>query len=477
MRVGKIMVTMALLAGLLNGFNFAHAADSTATAADLDKLQEQFRVLDKDVALLKEISALKLDAQEKRISDIGLATAQHANHLSAISNQTTSVGNYIAWTSGVITLLVLAAGFITYFSATRRVKEESREWFEKNASALRNEIQALRKNAKAASGEIDGHKEQVATSSKAALHHVQTKRNEVDAAASKILQPKQPEDGRRTAAIDPESAAVVTRASDELKAKPELSFTAEDHFARGLSHFANENHLSALESFKAALQALPEPAGPYQLARYLFAKAVVLDALGKANDAIAAFDAIDNLLGNAESPDLRELVARGLLGKGYVFGKLGKWGKAIAVFETIDSRFGNDDTPSVHGLVGSARNGVAFWQIMTAKEHWRDTIRKKELLATAIKGLERALLLCHDDDERPMMLGNLGYALFLLGSRAAGAESIRECLKLGGEKLLAAQRGDAHEHRVEPEDSEYEALLTSVWADLHPAKELAASNF
>ena len=248
MRVEKFMATIVLLAGLLNGFGVALAADSAVAAADLDKLQEQVRVLDKDLALLKEISAVKLDAQDKRLSDIGLATAQHANHLSAISNQTTSVGNNIAWTSWGITLLLSIAGVVTYFNAASRVKAESREWFEKNASELRSEIAALRENAQAASGEIDGHKEQVATSSKDALDHVQNKRNEVDAAASKILQTKPKEDDGRTVEIDPESAAVVARASDELKTKPESSFTAEDHYARGSSHFASGNHLSALES-------------------------------------------------------------------------------------------------------------------------------------------------------------------------------------------------------------------------------------
>ncbi len=130
MHIGKIVAAFVLATGLLTGFSSALAADGDATAANLDKLLEQFRVLDKDVSVLKEVSTSKLDAQDKRISDIGLATAQQGNHLSAISNQTAAVGNYIAWTSGVITLLVLAAGLITYFSATRRVKEESREWFE-----------------------------------------------------------------------------------------------------------------------------------------------------------------------------------------------------------------------------------------------------------------------------------------------------------------------------------------------------------
>ena len=512
------------------------------------------------------------------------------------------MGNYIAWTSGVITLLVLAAGFITYFSATRRVKEESREWFEKNTARLHREIEALQAKVQTASGEIDGHKEQVATSSKAALAHVQSEKNKFEAAASKILQTMRPEDKGSAPVIDAESAAVVQRASDELKATPESSFTAEDHYARGLSHFAKGNHLSALESFKAAFRALSEPVAPDELARYLFAEAIALGALGKSEEAIAVYDAMDSRFAKDESPGVREQLVRGLFNKAVRLGELGRleqeiavydaidrrfgedespgvreqvasalsnkgvrlgvlrkfeeeiaaydgidsrFGKdkspgvreqvatalcnrgirlgalgrleeeiaaydgvnsrfgedesplvrevvatalfnkgvrlsvlglldeSIAVFEEIDSRFGKNELPGAHAWVAKARNGMAFGRIMGAKRHWQEASRKAELLATAIKGLESVLLICHDDD-RAMVLGNLGYALLLSGNSAAAAQPTRECLRVGGEKSLAAQLGDTQMHRVEPEDADYEAMLAAVWAELHPPKELPA---
>ena len=279
MQIEKIVAAFVLATGLLTGFSSALAADGDATAANLDKLLEQFRVLDKDVSVLKEVSASKLDAQDKRISDIGLATAQQGNLLSAISNQTAAVGNYIAWTSGVITLLVLAAGLITYFSATRRVKEESREWFEKNTAKLHSEIEVLREKVQAASGEIEGHTAQVASISNAALQHVQTKKDEFDKAVGDSLQSMQLKDDGHPLAI--ESVAVVERASDELKTKPEASFTAEEHFARGLSYVTRQNHLSALESFRAASKALPATAPADATARYLFAQGVTLGELNK----------------------------------------------------------------------------------------------------------------------------------------------------------------------------------------------------
>jgi Tfp pilus assembly protein PilO len=107
------------------------AADKPALQADLDKLQDQIRTLDKDLAVLKETSSLKLDAQDKRLADVGLTTAQHANHLAAVANHTTTMGNYISYTSILITVLVLGAGFITYFSAKSKAELEARDAAEK----------------------------------------------------------------------------------------------------------------------------------------------------------------------------------------------------------------------------------------------------------------------------------------------------------------------------------------------------------
>ena len=640
MHIEKIVAAFVLATGLLTGFGSALAADGDATAANLDKLQEQFRVLDKDVSVLKEVSASKLDAQDKRISDIGLATAQQANHLSAISNQTTTVGSFIAVTSVVITVFVFVAGFVTYLSATRRVKEESREWFEKNTAKLHSEIEVLREKTRAASGEIERHTQQVVTGKLAALQDMKIAADEFGSAAGKILQSMQLKDDGRHLAIDPESAAVVERASDELKTKPESSFTAEDHFARGLSYFAKGNHLSALESFQAASQAVPEPTLTDAPARYLFAQGVTLGILDQLEEAVSVYDELDRRFGNDESPGAREQVARGLLFKGVTLGKLGKleeeiaaydeldrrfgqdkspevreqvtrgllskgatlckldkseeeiavydemdrrfgndetlgvrvqvagglfnkgvtlgalhksekaiavydavderfgkdespdlrkqvakglfnkgatlgrldkseeaiavydemdrrFGKdesldvrehvsgglfnkgvtlgkldkpeeAIAVYNEIDRRFGKDESPGLCSLVTKARNAAACTQINSAKQHWGAIPRKTALLAAAIKRLESALLICADDD-RAMVSGNLGYALFLRGDHGAAGEPTRDCLKLGGGAALAAQQDDAKRQRVEPEDRDYEALLTRLWAELHPA--------
>ena len=81
---------LAAVLFVLTLFGSALAADKPAAQADVDKLQEQVRTIDKDLAVQKETAVIKLEALEKRQNEI---TAQQANSLAAISNQTTTVGN------------------------------------------------------------------------------------------------------------------------------------------------------------------------------------------------------------------------------------------------------------------------------------------------------------------------------------------------------------------------------------------------
>jgi tetratricopeptide (TPR) repeat protein len=212
-----------------------------------------------------------------------------------------------------------------------------------------------------------------------------------------------------------------------------------------------------------------------QVARGLFGKGITFGKLDKREEEIAVYDEIDKRFGKDESPGVREQVAGGLFSKGITLGKLDKCEEEIAVFDEIDRRFGKDESRGVRERVAKARNGLAFGRMISAKHHWQDMPRKTELLAAAIKGLESALLICADND-RAMVLGNLGYALFLSGDFAAAVEPTRDCLKLGGEFALAGQQNDAKQHRLQPEDSHYEALLTRLWGELHPASGLSGAN-
>ena len=217
---------------------------------------------------------------------------------------------------------------------------------------------------------------------------------------------------------------VVNEVSQSLKSKPELDFTAADFFTRGLSYFTNQDFHAALAAFDSAIELSAADTSSERTAQYLFTKGVTLGKLDKPEDAIAAY-------------------------------------------EELDKRFGADTTPAVREQVAKGLNGAGFNQILLAKQMWQDAATRHEHLSVAAAGLQRALAKCGEHDQE-MILGNLGYSLFLAGQHLAAEQPTLECLKLGGQDTLGTQRKDATLHRVEPEDSQYEVLLTRLWQSLLP---------
>ena len=108
---------------------------------------------------------------------------------------------------------------------------------------------------------------------------------------------------------------------------------------------------------------------------------------------------------------------------------------------------------------------MGFAKILLAKARWPEEAWRHALLAAATPVLERALMLCAQG-ERGIVLGILDYSLILAGQRQAARGPTLECLQLGGQEQLDAQRADAQKHRVEPEDSHYEQLLDELWRSL-----------
>ena len=160
MSLQKLIVTSIFFA--LTLLSSVSAADKAAAQADVEKLQEQVRTLDKELAVQREAFIRKLDDVEKRQVEI---TAQQANSLSAIANQTTSLGNYIAYTSIAIAVFVFAAGFATYFSVKIKAVNEARvavdEWLRQEKEKVTGRIDALDREVTDALRKIKDLREEV----------------------------------------------------------------------------------------------------------------------------------------------------------------------------------------------------------------------------------------------------------------------------------------------------------------------------
>lgn len=460
MPIQKLILICIIFAATLLGSVLA--ADKPTAQVDIDKLQEQVRTLDKELAIQREAFVRKLDDVEKRQIEI---TAQQANSLAAIANQTTVLGNFIAYTSAAITVFVFIAGIATYFSAKSKAEKEARaaskKWFEENAEHLGNQIQTLRAEANKAASQIQTQAKQFAATAT-------TLQNDMRAAATAVLNvSKTAIPGEAAKPADPQAVQVVAQASQSLKRKPESEFTANDFFTRGVSYFSNQDFHAALAAFDSAIQLSAADTSPDRPAQYLFAKGVTLGQLDKPEDAIAVYDELDKRFGADTTPAVREQVAKGLFNKGITLGQLDKPEDEIAVYDELDKRFGADTTPAMRAQVARGLNGAGFHRILLAKQMWQDAATRNEHLSVAAAGLQRALAQCGEHDQA-MILGNLGYCLFLAGQHLAAEQPTLECLKLGGQDTLGAQRKDATLHRVEPEDSQYEVLLNRLWQSLPP---------
>ena len=205
-----------------------------------------------------------------------------------------------------------------------------------------------------------------------------------------------------------------------------------------------------------------------KVAKALGGKGVRLGTLNRPDDAIAVFDLIDQRYGADTTPLIREQVAKALLNKGVTLRKLTCSDDAIAVFDLIDQRYSADTVTTVREQVANALNGKGFCLLMKAKQHWTSVESRTHQLGQALVCLERALTQCNAED-KAMIYGNIGYAQFLQGNTHEAETRTRECLRLGRERMLQAQRADAQQHRVEPEDTQYEALLERLWHELDNA--------
>lgn len=302
------------------------------TVVDLSKALERVQKLENELAIHQGTLQIRLDANDKRVADFGsLATMQ---------------GTHTTWVGVGITVIVAIAGLMTYLNATARAQSEARaaaqEWFNEKAEYLQKRMDELETNANAASANIETHQNRISDQAQEVEEHFKRAMS----AAGTIMQPQSEQ-----LAVNPALANVVRQASDDLDTKPKNSFSAKDHYIRGVALYTNGNLQSALDSLNDAIKISPTPE---EHAEYLFAKGVVLEKSGKVDEAIAIYDMIDERYGKSEAPVMREKVVQSLFNKGGLLIELDKSTDAIAVYDAIDERYGKDQSSSVREQVAKA---------------------------------------------------------------------------------------------------------------------------
>jgi tetratricopeptide (TPR) repeat protein len=224
-----------------------------------------------------------------------------------------------------------------------------------------------------------------------------------------------------------------------------------------------DDAIAAYELLDQRYASATEPALREQVAKTLCNKGVTLAKLGRADDAIAAYELLDQRYASATEPALREQVAKALCNKGVTLRKLGRTDDAIAAYDLLDQRYASATEPALRELVAKAHNGRGFTLLCRAKENWQnETCRLADLEQAAglFLGAE------HDNNDKPIVLGNRAYCAHLRGQPAELVRPLLEAaLKDGGEKLYQATLDDLAIHPVPP-DAEFRRLLDEVWVSL-----------
>lgn len=297
------------------------------------------------------------------------------------------------------------AGLAGYLSVQRKAEREAKaaaaRWFEEHARELSSQIDTLQKKLQQLEGQAET----------AFNWHIEKTRRLAEQ-AQQYIQQKMSEPGKAAHDVPWEAANALAEVERSVKEKPEAQYTYQDWNNRAFAAYSQGEKEGAARFWRAAAKYSAASAKDIVIA--LFNAGVALEDLGRREEAIAVYDELVRRFGEATEVALREQVA-------------------------------------------SALNGIGFDFLCNAKKIWKDGSEAAAigLLAQALAKVEAALQ--HNPGE-PVILGNQGYILFLLGRHTEAFPILTHAVALGGEELRKSELKDADIHPL-PQDESFRALI------------------
>ena len=278
---------------------------ATAVFGASTPTSEKVTAIERDVAVIKETTSLKLEVQkeglQKDLQNMQSKVEQQDKRIADINAATDRLAIILTLLSTLITVLAFAVGAAAWYSAGIKAKEAAQEWITRHEGEL---IEAVRK----ATDEV----QVVATkATKVMNEHEDTV---ADKAKTVIEQLPQNLTSATTPTPTPAQKEALNAQAELLKQKPESGYTFSDWESRAYTAYASKQLDLASNFF---LQASTAPtASLFQVARSLFGRGAVLGQLNRGEEAIAVYDQLIARFGEATEPALREQVARAMVNKG-----------------------------------------------------------------------------------------------------------------------------------------------------------------
>lgn len=442
-----------LVLSLLFSLTLPAAANEKFGKAELDaqkellqlKIDSSRELTQKDVDSLKSrIDALdkRLDDQNNRVGDIG----------QAIDRLAVTMGD-----GGILlTVLLALGGLVGYFSVARQAKEEakatSQQWFDSNHAKLLAQIEALQQAATQAQQTI-AHKVDAVTQ----LHDV----------AITHIQGGMGKTGENGTPINSEEEAALRQSAEEIKAKPEASYSFEDWNTRAFDAFQAKQYEDAALYWKHASN-VPN-AGVANTVQALFNRAVSFHHLTNYTESCNTYRQLIDSYSSDNTPSIRELVAKAMRNMGGTLEKMACPDKAIAILQQMIATYSSDTDPTVREQVAKAFNSKGFALLLEAKKTWENRERAVSLLHDALNDLFAGL------ERRPdcgMTRGNLAYVQWLLGEAQAAENSFSSALAVpqdSGEALYHGTVADIEQHTI-AEDQGFREMVERLWAEHQAVK-------
>ncbi|MGM8060827.1 tetratricopeptide repeat protein [Vogesella indigofera] len=283
------------------------------TQKDVDSLKSRIDALDK-----------RLDDQNNRVGDIGQAVDRFAVVISVAGL--------------VVTLLLALGGLAGYFSVTRQAKEEaesaSRQWFDSNHEDLLAQIDELKKKA------AQGHQ-----AIELSVNEVAQKRE----AAITQMQEGMKTPGEDGAPINSDEEAALRQSAEDIKAKPEASYSYDDWNTRAFDAYHAKQYEDAALYWKHASSI--QNAGAVNSAQALFNRALTLNQLKRHPEACTAYQQLIDTYSSDNTPAIRELLAESILNMGIAHGEMQKPTEEIATYQRLIDTYSSDTTPAIREQV------------------------------------------------------------------------------------------------------------------------------
>ena len=407
------------------------------------------------------------------IADLRLAQEllnRDFKHLEKINQERIqSLEKQITFLLAFIIFASAAAGFTGYFSARKQAEEAVEKWIDKEGTEVLKGLRAdAQKKMEMRTGEAEQLIERRVLEAEERIESLVKSATEKSAKLDELIErvSSSLEEGEE-ANISPDEKAEIDRAAQEAEDKETSEQTFRDLELQAYSAYLGQEFEKAAEAFDVAANL--EDATPTQIAEALFDKGAALSQGQKWDEAVVAYDEVVRRFGDAEETALLEPVGKALVNKGIALGRAEKTEEELAVYDEVVRRFGESKETSLLERVARALNNKGFVRLSSAKETWQSPERDneaREFLSQALADFENSLKV---DPDIPIMLGNKGYTLFLLGREDEAEPVLRQALELGGVTFRNAELEDTEMHPL-PQDEAFKQLINRLWDEVSAEK-------